>query len=233
LFITSAWGLFQILWMTMIVQKVSSFQGWTRDEMLLIAANYIFIFCIFHMFFSRNFDRLAYIVNKGDFDLLLVKPVDSQFTATLWIFNYATIVRILIGFGFVVFFYVKLGIPLTFLSVINWLVLIAFAIVLNYSLWLMLSSIIIVNPKLTNITELLYNLNGLARFPPDMIFELRNFILLVLVPFTLSAAIPTKALFNRLITRDVVLLLVLSIILFIASRLIWNRTLRLYTSSSS
>lgn len=231
--VTCLWGLFQIFWMALLTSKIQSFHGWSRYEMLLIAANYIFIVGFFHMFFSRNFDRLSLIVNKGDLDLILVKPIDAQFATSLWIFNYANFFRIFIGLGIIIFLVIKAGITVTATGIVGWLIMIFFSIILTYSIWLIFSTFIIRYPKLSNINELLYNINGVSRFPPELVYEMRSFIFFVLIPFTLSAAIPTKALFARLMGQELTLFVSLSVGLFVFSRYLWKSTLRFYTSASS
>ena len=231
--VTCLWGAFQIVWMLLLTSKVTAFRGWTRDELLLIAANYIFIISIFHLFFSRNFDRFSYMVFKGDLDLILVKPVDSQFAVSVWIFNYANFLRGVIGLGAIIYLLHRIGVVITFPIIINWLVLVFFSIIMIYSIWLLFSTLIIRYPRLANINELLYNINGISRYPPEIIYEMKNFALLVLVPFTISIAIPTKALFNHLVSSDVSLLIGFSIMFFLLARIAWKFSLRYYTSSSS
>ena len=231
---SSLWGGFQIVWVTLLTARIDSFYGWTKDELILITVNYVFIIMgIFHLVFSRNFDRFSRIIDKAELDLILVKPLDSQFLLSFWYFNYASLFRLIIGVPIVIYLIIKIGISISLINVISYLVLIVFSIILMYSVWLSFSTLMIWFPRLSNITALLYNINGISRFPPDMIYELKSFILFFLVPFTLLSAIPTKALVKNIFSGDTGLLIFLSVFLFYISKKFWKFALRYYTSASS
>ena len=230
----SLWGGFQIVWVLLLTARINSFYGWTKDELILITANYVFIIMgLFHLIFSRNFDRFSRIIDKAELDLILVKPLDSQFLISFWYFNFASLFRFIIGVPIVIYLIMKIGLSITLINVIAYIILIFFSIILMYSIWLTFSSLMIWFPRISNITSLLYNINGISRFPPEMIYELQSFILFFLIPFTLLAAIPTKALVKNIFSGDTGLLIFLSVLLFYISRKFWKFALRYYTSASS
>jgi len=128
---------------------------------------------------------------------------------------------------------IKMGISISLMNIISYLVLVFFSMLLMYSIWLSFSTLMIWFPRLSNITTLLYNINGVSRFPPEIIYELKSFILLFLIPFTLLSAVPTKSLFQKALSGDVILLLFLALLMFYLSRKFWKFALRYYTSASS
>jgi len=230
---TVAWGIFQIVWIVLLTVNIKSAFGWTRDEMIMIAVSYNIIIAIFHCFFSRNFNRFSYIVDRGELDTLLTKPVASQFLASFWIIDYANIFRVIIGGLIMWYLLVRMQVLITLINILGFFSLAFFGLVILYSIWFIVSTLIIWFPRLSNLVDLLYNLNGLTRFPPDMIYGLKNFFLLFLVPFTLTVALPTKALFNKVLSGDIFFLVTTSFILFYTSRQFWKFALRYYTSASS
>lgn len=231
---TCFWGTFQIVWVLLLTSRVSFFQGWSRDELIFLVANYVFIIVgFFHLFFSRNFDRFSTIIDRGDLDLILVKPMDSQFLLSFWIVSFAHFFRFFIGIPIIIYLIIKIGITISVINFFSYLILVGFSLVLMYSIWLSFSTLIIWFPRLSNITSLLYNINGVSRFPPEMIYELKSFIFFFLIPFTLLSAVPTKTLFNKIISGEAALLILISVLLFYFSRKFWKFALRYYTSASS
>lgn len=230
---TVAWGFFQIVWVLLLTHNVKSVFGWTRNEMILIAASYNIIIAIFHFLFSRNFDRFSYMVDRGDLDILLVKPVESQFLVSFWIISYPNVVRILVSLLALVYLLIKMHIIVSLSNIIGFLALTVFSIILLYAIWFLVSTLIIWFPRLSNLVDILYNLNGISRLPPDIIYGLRSFMLLFLIPFALTIAIPTKALINKVLGGDILQLVLISVILFWLSRRFWRFALRYYTSASS
>ncbi len=230
---TCGWGVFQIIWILLLTAKIKSAYGWSSHELILISASYVFAIGIFHFFFSRNFDRFSNLIDRGGLDNLLLKPADSQFLLSLWHINYANIIRMIIGLALVYYFVVTAHIHVSPINIIGYFVLIFFGVILLYSLWFLFATIMVWFPRLTNIVDFMYNLNGVARFPSEMIYEFKNFILLFLLPFTFTIATPTRALFNKVLAGDVVGLLALTLIFFFLSRRFWQFALRSYTSASS
>jgi len=73
----------------------------------------------------------------------------------------------------------------------------------------------------------------MGRYPVEMVRELRNFVLFFLLPFSLTVATPLKVFLRSALDGDVLLLVVISLVLFAASRMFWKFALRHYTSASS
>jgi len=230
---TIGWGVFQIIWIYMLTYKTKSVFGWSRAELIILAVCYVVIIAIFHLLFSRNFERLARIIDRGQLDALLLKPVDSQFLISVWIIRYANFFRIAMGIGFLAFLINNLHITISALNVVGFLVLIIFGLVLLYSLWFIFSTFLIWFPQLTNLVDFLYTINGMSRYPTEMIKTLPFYLLPVLIPFTITIVTPTKALLGRILAGDVVGLILITFTLFYFSRVFWKFALRYYTSASS
>jgi len=232
-FSSLTWGFFQIVWVLLLTSKIKSAFGWTREEMILIAVVYNIVIGFFHCFFSRNFDRFSMVIDRGELDTILIKPVDSQFLISFWIINYSSLTRTF--FNLIVLFYLlaKMHVSITLINVLGFFFLSAFGVILLYSIWFVVSTLIIWFPRLSNLIDLLYNLTGVSRFPPEMIYGFKNFVLLFLIPFTLTIAIPTKVFFNKVLSGDVGLLVFLSLLFFWLSRKFWQYALHYYTSASS
>lgn len=231
---TCLWGAFQLIWVLLLTSRIDTFYGWSKNELIFLTANYVFIVVgLFHIVFSRNFDRFSRIIDRGELDLVLVKPIDSQFLLSTWYFNYAYFFRFIIGVPIIIYLTIRIGISISFINIFSYIILVLFSIVLMYSIWLAFSTLLIWFPRLSNITSFLYNLNGVSRFPPEMIYELKSFILFLLIPLTLLSAIPTKVLFRKALAGEIALLILFAVLAFFLTRKFWKFALRYYTSASS
>src|SRR3989344_5283994 len=90
---------YHLITVLLITYKVPTAYGWTRNELLLLASTYSVFIIIYHMFISHNISRLADEIYFGRLDYLLLKPIDSQVSATLWKIEYVNIVRLVLGGG--------------------------------------------------------------------------------------------------------------------------------------
>ncbi|NMB84193.1 hypothetical protein GYA28_02795 [Candidatus Roizmanbacteria bacterium] len=225
------WGMFQIIWINLLTYKSQTIFGWSRDELIALASSYVIAIAIFHVFFSRNFQDFSRIVNYGQLDSYLLKPVDSQFLLSTRIVSYASASRIVFGLYFLVSILIKNHLTPSFTNIVGYIVLMACGILLTYSVWFIVSTIIIWHPQLNNIIDFLFNFNGISRYPKEMILETHNFLLLFLIPITLTIATPTKALFGKALEGDVFMLIAFTAFLFVISRWFWHFALRSYTSA--
>lgn len=230
---TMVWALFQLVWVGLLTFRTKSAYGWSRQELILLAASYVFMIGFLHMFFTRNFDRLSQLIDRGGLDNLLIKPLDSQFIVSCWYINLTQIVRLILGSSIIFYLINTMHLHVTIINAIGYAILILSGVILMYSIWFLFSTSLIWFPRLTNIIDFLYMINGAARFPPEMIRESRNFVLLFLIPFTLTLAVPTRVLIQRVMYGDMTELIVLMFVLFIISRIFWKFALRSYTSASS
>lgn len=229
---TVAWGFFQIAWIELLTYKTPSVFGWSHDELIALAGSYVIFAAIVHLLFSRNFSEFSRIVNYGQFDEYLIKPVDSQFLLSFKIIDFAGLFRIILGFYFVYSILLKNHIALTFANVAGYFILMLCGLIMTYGIWSIFSTVIIWYPQLNNIIDFLFNFNGMSRYPKEMILNTRNYLLYFLLPFTLILSTPTKVLFNKALSGDVELLLLFTLVFIFVARRFWKFALRFYTSAS-
>ncbi len=227
-----AWGSFSVLSVFLLTSKTSSVYGWSKNELLILIGAYNIFIGIFHLLFSRNFDRFSTLIHYGQLDGLLVKPMDSQFLLSFWFFNYTSFFRILLGILFTVYMLFQTHQALSFLAILGFVIFGIIGILLLYSVWFIIVTFTIWFTRLSNLVELLYNLNGMTRYPQEM-FRGTKIIFFFLLPITLALTTPTKLLFSKSSTSDFFLLFIFSVILFYISRKFWKFALKFYTSASS
>lgn len=225
------WGIFSVLSMLLVTSKTPIVFGWKREELLILVGAYSIVVGIFHMVFSRNFDRFSRIINRGELDVILTKPLDSQFLLSLWIFNYASFIRIIMGIIFTLYMVQKIGISIGFLEMMGFFLLGFIGLVLLYSLWFLAIATTIWFSRLSNLTELMNTITGISRQPPEMFKEFSSYVFIFLLPLTLIVVAPTRFLLQKATWQEVLLLFLFSVIFFCLSRKFWKFALRFYTSA--
>jgi ABC-2 type transport system permease protein len=188
---------------------------------------------IFHMFISVNMGRFSRTVHFGDLDGILVKPLDSQFSVSLWLIDFTIIFRILIAAGFAFWIFGELGITLTLAQIAALMFFALCAWVVLYAIWFLVLTNVIWHTTLSNLVFLLYSFESVGRFPKEMLAQLSNIFFLIVLPVALVVNTPTRVVLGKLVVSDAVTLLVLAVGLGIASRAYWRYALRHYTSASS
>lgn len=227
---STGWGLFQLAWIFMLTDRIHHVYGWSRDELVLLAMGYVLVIGIFHFFFSRGFEDFSYVVNRGELDSYLLRPIDTQFFVSTLRIRLTNIVRISLGLGSMIWWIHYRQLPVSVEGVFMFLLFMLVGIVVVFSFWFFFSSTLIWYPNLNNLSDFLYTFNGFARFPVEMMLRTGNLFLYMLVPLMLVVTVPVKALFWEFNTTYVAILCISAITLFILSRQFWKFALRSYTS---
>lgn len=226
-------GIFIFISIALLTTNISTLYGWSRDEIIFLSVGYSIAIGFFHTLFSRNFERFSRIIHFGELDTILIKPLDSQFLISLWEVNYTSLIRVLAGIVLAAYFIHKLGISITLLTVSGYLILLLCGILIFYSVWFIIITLTIWFTRLSNIVELLYNVNTVSRFPREIYRDVTGFFFYILIPLTFVVITPTKVLFQTATINDVLGLLFFAVVFFTISRKFWKFALRYYTSASS
>lgn len=228
-----AWGSFSLYSIVLLTSKSTMIFGWKREEMLLLNGAYGIIISLFHMQFSKNFERFSEIIHHGQLDSILVKPMDSQFLVSFWLFGYASISRTIIAIGYTIYIVTMMHMSLSFSRIAGFVVLAVLGLVTLYSLWFMVITFTVWFTRLHNLAELMFTITGAARYPQEIMRQVSQYVFLFLFPLTLIITLPTKALLGRLGWGELVTIGLLAVGLFAFSRAFWRFALRSYTSASS
>lgn len=229
----TVWGVFHIVSILVLTSSVSSVYGWSKNELIILTASFSVLWGFFHLFFARNFEEMAEIINLGNLDTYLLKPLDSQFFLSFYYVNFSGFIRTIIGLA--VLFYVVLvnKFQISLVNIFNYLILTACGLILIYSVWFLLASVIIWFPRLTNLVYFLFTISGISRYPPETLKQFNTFTFIFLLPLVIFVSTPTKALLNKPVFGNSLILLALTVIFLVASRKFWKFALRYYTSASS
>lgn len=230
---STVWGIFSIASIALLTAQTPTLFGWSRNEILLLSGVYSLFIGIFHTLFSRNFDRLSSLIRLGLLDSMLTKPIDSQFLVSMSIVNFASVIRIVLGAGFIWYIVWISHIIVNPAITVGFALGILIGLMLLYSLWFSVTTLIIWFPDLTNLVAFLYSYSNVGRYPREMYSGLNRFVFIFLLPLTFFVVAPTKILISRLTIYDVVGLLAFSVSFFVASRILWKYALRFYTSASN
>ena len=82
-FTSLSWAAVTMISFIFIFSHTNVVQGWTLEQMMLLSATYYLFDRTFDGFFDINFHLFSRIVNSGNLDLILTKPISSQFCISL------------------------------------------------------------------------------------------------------------------------------------------------------
>lgn len=227
---TLGWGFASIASMFLLTVRTSTVFGWTRQEMLLMTGLYGIFIGVFHMVFSRNFERFSRIIHLGLLDGILLKPIDSQFFLSFSQFNYLAIFRILLGVFFTVLMMSIMKLHVTLLDFLIFVFFFAAGLLLIYSFWCCIMTLTIWFSYLNNLADFLFNFTSIARYPKEAATHIGNVFVFIFIPLMFVVSVPVKVFLHTVNVVDIVGLFFFSIIFCICSRVFWQFALKFYTS---
>lgn len=207
--------------------------GWSEDQVMVFVGSYLLLDAVNMTVFANNLWFLPTMINRGDLDYYLTRPVSSLFFLTLRDFAANSFVNLLMAVGLFIYFLTQYSGPLTLPGVLLLLGLLGIGMVLRYCV------------RMLTIVPVFWWHSGrgmelvfwhMTRFleRPDRIFTgWTRRILMSVLPFSLMASVPVR-LFLETFDRQLFLhLLLVTACFMLALRILWRAGLRAYSSASS
>jgi len=222
-----------ILFYDVIYKHTDLIGGWDRSQMMVFVAGFLLIDALNMTLFADNLSDISFLVNRGDLDYYLIRPVSSLFFLSLRSFAANSFVNLLMAAGLLVYALLHCSTPATPLSILIFILFIFNGTYLRY-LVRMLTIIPVFWLHSSRGLEMMFY--HLVRFleRPDAIFTgAVRIILTTILPFALMVSFPARLLldgFNPWIVLHITAVTVLLTLLVIFW---WRRGLRAYSSASS
>jgi ABC-2 type transport system permease protein len=208
--------------------------GWTYEKALVVLAWFSLLKAVLEGGVTPSLTAVVEGVRNGALDFVLLKPADAQFLVSTAKFEPWRAVDV-VGAG-VIFAYAfhKLGRWPAGKDVLVALVLLVVAVMLLYSIWILVVSASFWVVRMDNLSYLFGSIFDAARWPIDAFKSqvLRN-VFTYVFPLALMTTFPAKALLGTLGPHNTALALAGGVFFTVVARLVWTRAMRFYTSASS
>lgn len=236
-FITSVmvdfiWLFVEILLFSVIYANTPSLAGWTKPQAFFFLGIFFASDAIFTAFFQRNYWMFSDLVNKGELDILLTKPVHPLFLALTRYIGLTSLLNVALGVTIIIRYASEAGFEggWKWLWLPFWLlfgVIVQLLVRFSFSVWIFWTD------RGFAISRLYYQFFQMATKPDVLYPYVLRYFLQTLLPFALIAALPTRALLFGLQTKELILCAAVIIGFLFLNSWLWHRGLRRYQSASS
>ncbi|MBC8076375.1 MAG: ABC-2 family transporter protein [Chloroflexales bacterium] len=232
-FQSSFWAVWGVVGTLIFFRFTGSLGGWGFEQVLLVVGMYRLFEGIIDGLLRPNITRIVEHIQRGSLDFILLKPIDSQFMASLREINLRTLPDIAVGLGLIVYGLAALGRVPGPLAIGAFVLLVACAVVMVYGLWMLLITSAFWFVRVENVVELFSAVYETGRFPVTTFSAPVRAALTFIVPIAFLTTFPAAALLGLLDPLYLALAPILATVLLLASRAFWRVALRSYTSASS
>ena len=224
-----------LIFIKVIFGWVSHIRGWSYHEMLIITGTSILLEGLIWMS-CAYLHILKVLLKNGTLDGILVKPMGSQFLVSCYRGDLEDIVRVVSGIGIIVYALFNMDIPAGQLIANGgtYLVLLANAYVILYSISVILNSIAFWTIESPTTFAMIEVISRVSQYPSDIYSGLAaKIVFSTVIPILFISSVPAKVL-SRGFQWPLVLGSFLAAVVFTyVSRYVWKRGLSVYSSASS
>jgi ABC-2 type transport system permease protein len=226
------WMGVEITLFTVIYANVSTLAGWTKPQVYFFLGIFFTSDALFTTFFQRNFWTFSDLVNKGELDILLTKPIHPLFIALTRYISLTASFNILLGLLIAHRYADEAGFPggWHWLLMIFWLgVGLSTALVVRFafSIWIFWTE------RSWALSRMYYQFFAFATKPDTLYPAAIRYLILTALPFAFIGSVPARALLFGLESWEYVLIAVVLSAFFVADVVLWRKGLRRYQSASS
>lgn len=226
------WYAAQLSVFEVLFRQTSSIAGWTLETTRIFMGCLFFVDSFWMLIFQENLDKFSEKVRKGELDLLLAKPVNSQFMMSFQKFSTPYLFNILITSSYLVF-------AISRLPEFNWAKL-AFLIValpcalgVIYGMRFFFSASAIIFQRAENLNYVWYQFYRLGTRPDAVYPAWLRYAILTVIPVAFIASVPARLLLEPPSAALLGGAIVVASASVYVSTVFWRFALRFYSSASS
>lgn len=209
----------------------ASVAGWSADEALVVTGFFLALKGILLGVVQPSLGDVVEHIRKGTLDFLLLKPVDAQFMLSTAKLELAHLIDVVFGFGLSAYCAHRAGAHFSIGPLAETLVILVCALLILYSLWIMVVSLAFHVVKIDNLSHLILSLFDAARFPSSVFRGVLSVVFTFVLPLSLMTTFPALATLGRLKLSELATACAVALVFTAASRAIWLRSIRFYTGA--
>lgn len=223
----------QLAFMSVIFQNTGAIGNWSKYEMFFYIGTYNILdaLWVFGPFF--NLVGLPGIINSGDLDYYIVKPLNSQFLVSLRKMEISALMSLMAGIAIAGYSLAHMGRTLSVARLLLYAFTLLNAVLIEYSFFLILCCLSFWLIK----ADYAFELDGIAHYfisrPADIYKGALKFILYFIIPYGIMMVMASKSAIKNITLPEYCVFLAVAWAFFGFSILFWKCSVKRYSSASS
>lgn len=226
------WYCSQIFTFEVLFRHTQLIGDWNVQQMRVFLGVLFVADALYMIIFADNMDQFSEKIRKGDLDLLLAKPINSQFMISLQKAATAMSSNLIMGSAWLIFALWQLP-DFQWLRIFWLLLLIPCGLVAMYSVRFTIAATAVIFTRSDNLQFMWYQIYKLGMRPDHIYFPWLKWLLLTALPVGVIASVPSRALLEPPDWGLFAWVIILAFSLLWLSNKFWKFTLRFYSSASS
>lgn len=217
----------------LIFSRTTELNGWTRPQLLVVMGVFTFVGGFIRFAVQPNMNRIMADIEKGTFDYVLTKPVDSQLLGSVRQFGVWSLTDCLVGLGVVIWGLVSLDRHIDAGEFVAFFVTMCAGSVVLYCLWLIPTAAAFWLTRVDFVQDLFDGFYRAGQYPTTVYPGWLRLTMSYLVPIGLAVTVPSQALTGRLTVTRLLVTVGFVAAAVIVSRIVWRTGSRRYSGASA
>ncbi len=219
--------------LALIFDRTDQLGGWTRPELLVVMGVFTLVGGLIGFVVEPNMGRVMGDIERGTFDYVLTKPVDSQLLSSLREFRIWRLTDAVVGLAVMIWGLAELKADFDAGEVAGFVITLAAGMLLIYCLWLVLTAGAFWVVRMDMVQELFTGLYRAGQYPVTVYPVWLRLMLTYLVPLGFAITVPSESLTGRLTLTRLVITVAFMVVAFTATRWFWRLGTRRYSGASA
>lgn len=217
----------------LVFRHTDSIGVWTRDQLVMLLGVHIIVRGFIGLFLRPSMGEFLEGVRTGDFDFVLLKPLDSQVMVCIQRFRLWSLVDMLLGGGLIVWVIVAGTQEIDLVSGLLFGITLLSGFVIVIAFWMTLAITCFWIIRIDNIFVVFDSLFQTAKWPVTIYPDLLRILLTFVIPVAWAVTMPAATLSGHMDNATILWSLLIPFGFCVVARLSWVWGLKHYAGASA
>lgn len=229
------WLLFTLVLFKTFYLNIKNIAGWNYHQILVFLGTFwIYQAFVYGIAVIFNLRRLPLKIWRGDLDMYLLKPINSQFLVSSQEIWFPQFLNLIPAAWFIYLGLSGLNIKLKLISLILYIITAFSGILIIYGFWFIITCLAFFIERANNLPFLPQGtIDRIVAYPIDIFSKKTKFILTWFIPLAFVTSFPARILMGSLSKIYALYSLLLAGLILWLSNKFWHFCLKHYSSASS
>jgi ABC-2 type transport system permease protein len=217
-----------------IYNYVDKIAGWSYGEMMILIGTSMLVNQIFRAFILPNLNQFVADIGNGNFDAILLKPVNVLFLIFFGRIDLSSLVSVSVPIAIVIIFERTVTIKFTIIEILMYILLVLCGVIILSAFMLIIHSVAFYYIKVDGLMNVYYMIMAISEKPQDIIPTkmLKTFFTWIL-PAVPLACLPVSIILHKIPYRYCLLEFFLSFFMLLCAKALTYIGIKNYSSASS
>lgn len=225
--------LVSILFFKILFLHSSNVGGWTESQTMVFVGGFLFIDAIHMTIFSNNLWQIPMLINKGELDYYLIKPVSSLFLISFRDFAFNSLINLFFSIGILIWAIFQLPVFPSYITLFIYILFLLNGAIIFYCLHMFGNLVVFWLHSSDDFRFITWQMMKFGERPDKIYYGFGRKILITLLPYGVIASFPARIILDEFDWLIIIHCLSVSVVFLCVLYFIWKKGLKNYSSASS